>query len=142
MKSTRHDEWKVIESLCRAIRSRHSTAMKTAAAVLLVASAAGWSAASSAQTIAATELSLTELEKSFWVCDHAATIGPIDSGTAITCGSLTEVLKQRKFGGDFNVMLTWWRQHKEAEHLALAEARSPSGTQHTQLANATPATPE
>jgi hypothetical protein len=122
MKPTPHDERKVIESPCRAIKSRQSTAMKTAAAMLLVACVTGWPAASSAQTIAATELPLTELEKSFWVCDHAATIGLIDSGTAIACGSLTEVLKQRKFGGDFNVMLTWWRQHKETEHLALAKA--------------------
>lgn len=110
----------------RAITSRHSTAMRTAAAVLLVASAAGWSAASSAQTNAATELPLTELEKSFWVCDHAATTGRIDSATATTCGGLFEALKQRKFGGDVKAMLTWWRQHKEAEHLALARAGNPS----------------
>ena len=122
MKTPRDDETTVIESLCRAITNRRSTAMKTAAAVLLAASAAGWSATSSAQTIAVTELPLTALEMSFWVCDRAATIGRIDNGTAITCGSLTEALKHRKFDGDFKAMLAWWQQHKEAEHLALAKA--------------------
>jgi hypothetical protein len=136
MKSTRHDECKVIESLGRAIGSRLSTAMRTAAAVLLVASGAGWSAASNAQPIAATELPLAQLERSFWVCDHAATVGLLDSGTAIACGSLAEVVKQRKFGGDFNAMLAWWRQHKEAEHRALAKAGGPS------LAGLAPTAPE
>lgn len=97
-------------------------AMKVAAAVLIVASAAGWSAPSSAQATIGTELRLAELEKAFWVCDHAATIGPIESSTAIACGSLTEALKQRKFDGDFNATLAWWRQHKETEHLALTQA--------------------
>lgn len=122
MKTTRHHERKVTQSPCRATTSRHSTALRTAAAVLLVASAAGWSAVSSAQTNAATELPLVELEASFWACDHAATVSVVDGGTASTCSSLTEALKHRKFGGDFSVMLAWWRQHKSAEHQTLAEA--------------------
>jgi hypothetical protein len=99
--------------------SRRSAAMKAAAA-LMVAAAAGWPASSSAQATIGAEMGMAELEQGFWVCDHAATVGPIDSDTAVTCGSLTEMLKQRKFSGDFNAMLTWWRQHKEVEHLALA----------------------
>ena len=122
MKTPFHDERTATEPLCRATTSRHSTAMKTGAAVLLAASAMGWSAASSAQTLAATELPLAALEKSFWVCDHAATTRRLDSGTAATCSSLYEALKQRKFGGDFKALLAWWQQHKEAEHLALAKA--------------------
>ena len=85
---------------------------------------------------------MSALERSFWACDYTATHRGVDSGTAATCSSLSKALKQRKFRGDFNAMLAWWRQHKEAEHLALAEARSPSVIQHAQLANATPATPE
>ena len=135
MQTTRHEAQKVTERLYRAITSRCSPAMKAAAAVLLVAGAAGWSAPSSAQAIVGADLGLTELEKAFWVCDHAATNGRIDSGTAITCGSLTEALKQRKFDGDFKAMLAWWRQHKEAEHLALAKA-GPS------LARLAPSTPQ
>ena len=120
MNATRHDKGRVTQSPIRAITSRHWAAMRTTAAVLLVASAAGWSTGSSAQTIAATELPLTKHEQAFWACDHAATTGLIDSGTAITCSSLTETLKHRTFGGDFKAMLAWWLQHKDAEHLALA----------------------
>ena len=126
MKTPRDDETTVIESLCRAITNRHSTAMYTAAAVLLAASAMGWSAASDAQTIAATQQPLAELEKSCWVCDHAATTRRLDSGTAATCSSLHEALKQRKFGGEFKALLAGWHQHEEAEHLALAKAGGPS----------------
>lgn len=122
MKTTRHEERKATERLYRAITGRRPLATKAAAAVLIAAGAAGWSAPSSAQATIGAELRLAELEKAFWVCDHAAMIGPIDSGTAITCGSLTEALKQRKFDGDFNAMLAWWRQQKEAEHLALTQA--------------------
>jgi hypothetical protein len=126
MKTTRHEERKATERLHRAITGRRPLATKAAAALLIVAGAAGWSAPSSAQATIGTELRLAELEKAFWVCDHAATIGLIDGSTAITCGSLTEALKQRKFDGDFNAMLAWWREHKNAEHLALAQAGGTS----------------
>jgi len=36
--------------------------------------------------------------------------------------ALTDALTQRKFKGDFNALLAWWRAHKQAEHLALAAA--------------------
>lgn len=95
-----------------------------AAALLVAASLVAAAAPAAAQAGIGTELRMAELEKAFWACDYAATVGRIDSGTAITCGGLTEALKMRKFDGDFNAMLAWWRQHKEAEHLAL-EARAP-----------------
>ena len=97
---------------------------KVAAALLVAASLVAAAAPAAAQAGIGTELRMAELEKAFWACDHAATVGRIDSGTAITCGGLTETLKQRKFNSDFNAMLVWWRQHKEAEHLALAAAHS------------------
>ena len=105
---------------------RRWAAMRDASAVLIVASAAGWSAPSRAQGIAGADLRLAELEKAFWVCDRAATIGRIDAGTASTCARFAEALKQRSFDGDFSAMLAWWRQHKEAEHLALAKAGGAS----------------
>jgi hypothetical protein len=100
---------------------RNVAATKAVIAVLIVASAVAWPASSGAQAVASTESPMAELEKAFWVCDHAATTRLIDSSTAITCGSVTEALKQRKFEGDFNALLAWWRQHKEAQHLALAK---------------------
>ena len=46
----------------------------------------------------------------------------VDGGTAIVCGAITEDLKMKKFSGDFNLMLAWWRQNKAAEHQALTTA--------------------
>ena len=110
----------------RAITRRGPIRMKTAAAALLAAGALGWAAPSAAQTVAAastaTEILLGDLEKAFWACDFAATNSRVDAGTAMACGNVGEALKLRKFDGDFNALLAWWRQHKEAEHLALATA--------------------
>ena len=100
---------------------RSVAATKAVIAALIVAGAGVWPASSSAQAVAGTESRTAQLEKAFWICDHAATTSLIDSTTAITCGSITEALKQRKFDGDFNALLAWWRQHKEVEHLALAK---------------------
>jgi len=101
-----------------------------AAALLAAASLVAAATPARAQAGIGAELRMAELERAFWACDHAATVGLIDSGTAITCASLTDTLKVRKFNGDFNAMLAWWREHKQAEHLALetpaptADARS------------------
>lgn len=32
---------------------------------------------------------------------------------AARCGVVGEVLKARSFGGDFNALLAWWRQHRD-----------------------------
>ena len=135
MKTTRHEEREVTNGLYPPIKGRRLPWMKTAAAVLIVVGAAGWSAPSSAQATLGTERGLAEIERGFWVCDRAATVNRIDSSTAITCASLAEALKQRKFGGDLDAMLAWWQQHKEAEHLALANA---SGRSPPRLAQTTP----
>ena len=95
-----------------------------AAAWLVAASLVAAAAPAAAQAGIGAELRMAELERAFWACDHAATVGRIDSGTAIACGGLTESLKLRKFNSDFNAMLAWWQQHKETEHVALEAARS------------------
>ena len=64
----------------------------------------------------------TDLEKAFWLCDHAATTHGVDGGTAIACGAITQDLKARKFNGDFDLMLAWWKKNKAAEHQALTTA--------------------
>lgn len=63
-----------------------------------------------------------DLERAFWVCDHAASTRGVDGATGIACGIVTENLKATKFKGDFDAMLAWWRQHKVAEHQALEGA--------------------
>jgi hypothetical protein len=108
------------------ISSRRGPAMRAAAVLyLLCTGLIGWvgpAAAESVETAVGAKLPMAELERAFWACDHAATVGRIDSGTAITCGALTETFKQRRFNGDFNAMLAWWRENKEAEYLALDKA--------------------
>ena len=135
MKTTHHEEQEVTDGFNPPIKARRSLGVKVAAAVLIAVSAAGWVAPASTQAAMGAELGLAEIERGFWVCDRAATIDRIDSSTAMTCTSLAEVLKQRKFGGDFNAMLAWWQQHKEAEHLALANG---SGKPPAQQAQTTP----
>jgi hypothetical protein len=60
------------------------------------------------------------LEKDFWACDYAATTHGVGLQEGAMCGVVYEDLKRSKFGGDFQAMLSWWRQNKAAEHLALA----------------------
>jgi hypothetical protein len=76
MKSKRHEKREVTKWLDRSIIGRHTAAMK-AAAVLIVAGAAAWPAPSSAQATSGAESQMAELEKGFWVCDHAAMNGPM-----------------------------------------------------------------
>jgi hypothetical protein len=62
---------------------------------------------------------LVELERAFWICDHAATTRGVEDSTAIICFAVTDRLKDVKFGGDFEELVEWWRQHKPFEHADL-----------------------
>jgi hypothetical protein len=72
--------------------------------------------------VRASERAAAELERAFWFCDYAATVGSVDSGMAIACSTVTQELKAKKFGGDFDALVSWWRQNKAAEHGALEAA--------------------
>lgn len=63
---------------------------------------------------------LADLEKAFWVCDHAATVyGVLEMGAAIACAAVTRDFRLSKFNGDFDAMLTWWERNKAHEHRLL-----------------------
>ena len=79
-------------------------------------------AAPHAAEIGAADRSLTDLEKTFWLCDHTATVYGVDAGTAMMCVSATMDFKRRKFNGDLNAMLMWWEQNKLREHEAIDSA--------------------
>ncbi len=85
---------------------------------MLVVSTMAWCSTQ----VAAQGPSLEALERAFWRCDHAATHGTLDGGTAMECSVATEAFKARRFGGDFAAMLAWWRTNKDAQHLALSAA--------------------
>jgi len=90
---------------------------------------AGFSTGAQVQTSApatAQEVSVagatTDLERNFWLCDYAGTVTGVDSGTALACSAITEELKNRKFNGDFEGFVAWWRENKQAEHRAIQTA--------------------
>jgi len=101
---------------------RRNVLTRSATAGLLVA-AAGLGAVAHAEQ--GTEPSgrafpdLARLERAFWICDHAATTRGVDGDAAQLCVAVTEEFKQARFGGDFERLLEWWRQHKPAEHARL-----------------------
>lgn len=76
------------------------------------------------------DLDLDQLERAFWACDHAASTHGVDGQTGMACGNATEQLKQRRFGGDFEAMLAWWREHKTAMHGALDQAEKRAQEQN------------
>jgi hypothetical protein len=121
MKTVRPGQGPIADRFGRVIRGQRSPVMQATAA-LVIATAAAWPASINAQAAMGADLPMAELEKGFWICDHMATTRGLDGVAAMTCSQLTEALKQRKFDGDFNAMLAWWRQLKPAEHLALAQA--------------------
>ncbi len=67
---------------------------------------------------------IAELEKQFWICDYIGTTRGIEGPHGVACGANYEELKQTKFGGDFEKLVTWWRLNKIAQHQALESADS------------------
>jgi hypothetical protein len=67
---------------------------------------------------------IAELEKQFWVCDYIGTTRGIEGPHWEVCSANYEELKQTKFGGDFEKLVTWWRLNKVAQHQALESADS------------------
>ena len=79
---------------------------------------------SAAPTSQLTSARLTDLENAFWVCDYLATTR--GAGDISTCTAVYEALKERKFAGDFDKLVAWWRQNKVAQHQNVAAAVTSS----------------
>ena len=84
----------------------------------------GIAAEAVAETKGHSATKIAELEKQFWVCDYIGTTRGIEGPHGVTCGANYEELKQTKFGGDFEKLVTWWRLNKVAQHQALESAGS------------------
>ena len=71
---------------------------------------------------------LTDLETAFWVCDYLATTRGVSDISA--CTAVYEALKHRKFAGDFEALVSWWRQNKLTQHqnIALTDSASQGAT--------------
>ena len=49
---------------------------------------------------------IAELEKGFWVCDYIGTTRGVEGPHSVACGANFEELKQAKFGGDFDALVS------------------------------------
>jgi hypothetical protein len=56
------------------------------------------------------------LVQAFWDCDARAVQEPLSAGDGALCAALSDHLKQRRFDGNFEQLLTWWQRHKQAEY--------------------------
>jgi hypothetical protein len=66
------------------------------------------------------ESTVTQTERAFWICDYVATTKGINATPIEGCATVTETLKNERFGGDFLKLLGWWRERKAAEHERLS----------------------
>jgi hypothetical protein len=70
------------------------------------------------------QVRLADLEHSFWVCDYLAALHGVTEGLTVHCVAIYDELKGRKFGGDFDGLLSWWQQNKPARHASLGALES------------------
>ncbi|MGE3923442.1 MAG: hypothetical protein AB7G13_10965 [Lautropia sp.] len=68
-------------------------------------------------------LTVAELERMFWVCDRMATVSVLDVDRFTSCAATADELKARRFDGDFDKMIDWWRENKAAAHAGLQAGR-------------------
>ena len=114
--------------LTMTVRQDRSSRLTKAAAVsalaaALVAGGASAEQSNGAHSVPPVEVSsadLADLEGAFWVCDYVATVRGTANVDVTACTAVYDAMKERKFGGDFDKLLTWWQQNKVVRHDALA----------------------
>ncbi|MDM0003015.1 hypothetical protein QTI24_30830 [Variovorax sp. J22P240] len=77
--------------------------------------------------------SMDDLKGVYLACDRAATHAVLDVAAATFCSRYAEELLQRGFAGDFDMLLRWWREAKEAA-MAKYGAEPAKGSAETDLA--------
>jgi hypothetical protein len=82
----------------------------------LVTLAAGMLGALAAQAAPPGARDLPALEREFWDCDARATHQVLAPAEAMRCAELTDAVRQRRFEGDFNCFVAWWRERRHAEY--------------------------
>lgn len=61
-------------------------------------------------------LSDEALEARFWACDVASTHTVLSAAEGAQCVRWQDELKARRFDGDFERLLVWWRANKAEQH--------------------------
>jgi len=64
----------------------------------------------------AAALSDEALEARFWACDVASTQTVLSAAEGAQCVRWQDELKARRFDGDFERLLVWWRANKAEQH--------------------------
>ncbi len=60
-------------------------------------------------------LSAEQLKTSYLMCDQRANQEFLGFTDAALCSQISEALKHKVFGGDFDKLIEWWRAHKLSE---------------------------
>lgn len=64
-------------------------------------------------------LSAEQLKTSYLMCDRRANREFLGFADAVFCSHISEALKHKVFGGDFDKLLEWWQTHKLSEPCAV-----------------------
>jgi hypothetical protein len=91
-------------------------------AAVLLALAAACPAAADPLRARLASASPEELKRVYLDCDRAATRSLLDLAVAAHCSMVGEELKHRVFGGDFDRLIAWWREHKLPSSEAVSDA--------------------
>ena len=73
----------------------------------------------------AENLTPAELKRVYLACDRASASGLLATREAMRCSIVHEELKKRVFDGDFDLMLAWWKEEREAARDRTAPRANP-----------------
>jgi hypothetical protein len=66
------------------------------------------------QDLAIEHASSSQLRAAYVECDRRSSQSRVDLNFMIACERVGALLRERDFGGDFERLLQWWRQAREA----------------------------
>jgi hypothetical protein len=72
----------------------------------------------------AQHLTPAQLKHIYLACDLASSSNRLAMQEAMKCSVVSEELKQREFGGDFERMLAWWRTQRQKDEKRTAGSGS------------------
>ncbi len=61
-------------------------------------------------------LPLPKLEETYWACDYKATVAVASGYEGQVCVIAYEILKKKKFNGDYGEFIKWWQAQKSVEY--------------------------
>ena len=72
-------------------------------------------------------LSAEQLKTSYLMCDRRAAREFLGFADAVVCSHISEALKHKVFGGDFDKLIDWWPAHKLSEPGAVCPPEKTDG---------------